>query len=41
MAAKPVLALDDLVLEIAETHQMTVRRMPVRWTLRSPGLMHE
>jgi hypothetical protein len=41
MAVKPGLALDDPVLEIADAHQMTVRHMPVRWTLRSPGLMHE
>lgn len=41
MAAKPDLTLDDLVLEIADEHQMTVHRVSVWRTLRSLGLTHE
>ena len=41
MAAKPDLTLDDLVLEIADEHQMTVHRVSVWRTLRSLGLTHK
>lgn len=41
MAAKPGLTLDDLVLEIADAHQMTVHRVSVWRTLRSLGLTHK
>jgi len=41
MAARPDLTLDDLVLEIAEAHQMTVHRVSVWRTLRSLGLTHK
>jgi transposase len=41
MAAKPDLTLDDLVLEIADAHQMTVHRVSVWRTLRGLGLTHK
>ena len=41
MADKPDLTLDDLVLEIADEHQMTVHRVSVWRTLRSLGLTHK
>ena len=41
MEAKPDLTLDDLVLEIAEAHQMTVHRVSVWRALRSLGLTHK
>ncbi len=41
MAAKPDLTLDDLVLETADEHQMTVHRVSVWRTLRSLGLTHK
>jgi len=41
MAAKPDLTLDDLVLEIADEHQITVHRVSVWRTLRSLGLTHK
>jgi transposase len=41
MDAKPDLTLDDLVLEIADEHQMTVHRVSVWRTLCSLGLTHK
>ena len=41
MAEKPDLTLDDLVLEIADEHQMTIHRVSVWRTLRSLGLTHK
>lgn len=41
MEAKPDLTLDDLVLEIAEAHQVTVHRVSVWRALRSLGLTHK
>ena len=41
MTAKPDLTLDDLLLVIAEAHQMTVHRVSVWRTLRSLGLTHK
>lgn len=41
MADKPDFTLDDLVLEIADEHQMTVHRVSLRRNLRSLGLTHE
>lgn len=41
MEAKPDLTLDDLVLEIAEAHQMTVHRVSVWRALRNLGLTHK
>ena len=41
MAAKPDLTLDDLVLEIADEHQITVHRVSVWRTLRTLGLSHK
>ena len=41
MSAKPDLTLDDLVLEIADRHRMTVHRVSVWRTLRSLGLTHK
>jgi len=41
MTAKPDLTLDDLVLEIADAHQMTVHRVSVWRTLRDLGLTHK
>jgi transposase len=41
MDAKPDLTLDDLVLEIADAHQMTVHRVSVWRTLRGLGLTHK
>lgn len=41
MAAKPDLTLDDLVLEIAEAHQMAVHRVSVWRSLRSLGLTYK
>jgi transposase len=41
MAARPDLTLDDLVLEIADAHQMTVHRVSVWRTLRGFGLTHK
>ncbi len=38
MAAKPDLTLDDLVLDIADAHQMTVHRVSVWRTLHNLGL---
>jgi transposase len=39
--ARPDLTLDDLVLEIADAHQMTVHRVSVWRALRSLGLTHK
>lgn len=41
MAAKPGLALDDLVVEIADEHQITVHRVSVWRALRTLGLSHK
>jgi len=41
MDAKPDLTLDDLVLEIAVEHQMTVHRVSVWRTLCNLGLTHK
>lgn len=41
MAAKPDLTLDDLVLEIADAHRITVHRVSVWRTLRSLGLTYK
>lgn len=41
MTAKPDLTLNDLVLEIAATHQTTVHRVSVWRTLHSLGLTHK
>jgi len=41
MSVKPDLTLDDLVLEIADRHRMTVHRVSVWRTLRSLGLTHK
>jgi transposase len=41
MTAKPDLTLDDLVLEIADEHQVTVHRVSVWRTLRGLGLTHK
>lgn len=41
IAAKPDLTLDDLVLEIADAHQMTVHRVSVWRTLRNLDLTHK
>ncbi|TVS01222.1 MAG: IS630 family transposase, partial [Rhodobacteraceae bacterium] len=41
MHAKPDLTLDDLVLEIAAEHQMTIHRVSVWRALRSLGLTHK
>lgn len=41
MADKPDLTLDDLVLEIADEHQLTIHRVSVWRTLRSLGLTHK
>jgi transposase len=38
MKAKPNLMLDDLVLKIADAHEMTVHRVSVWRTLQSLGL---
>jgi hypothetical protein len=41
MTAKPNLMLDDLVLKIADAHEMTVHRVSVWRTLHSLGLTHK
>ena len=41
MTAKPDLTLDDLVLEIADEHQVTVHRVSVWRTLHGLGLTHK
>lgn len=41
MDAKPDLMLDDLVMSIAHTHQLTVHRVSVWRVLRSLGLTHK
>jgi transposase len=41
MAAKPDLTLDDVVLEIAEKHQMTVHRVSVWRAIRGLRLTHK
>ena len=41
MTAKPDLTLDDLVLKIADAHEMTVHRVSVWRTLHSLGLTHK
>ena len=41
MDAKPDLTLDDLVLAIADAHQMTVHRVSVWRALRGLGLTHK
>lgn len=41
MDARPDLTLDDLVLAIADAHQMTVHRVSVWRVLRGLGLTHK
>jgi transposase len=41
MDARPDLTLDDLVLAIADAHQMTVHRVSVWRALRGLGLTHK
>ncbi|KZL12458.1 hypothetical protein [Pseudovibrio sp. Ad26] len=41
MATKPDLTLNDLVLELAEQHNVTVHRVSVWRVLRSLGLTHK
>ncbi|PRY21428.1 hypothetical protein CLV78_10939 [Aliiruegeria haliotis] len=41
MAAKPDLTLDDLILEIADEHQITSHRVSIWWPLRTLGPSHK
>jgi transposase len=41
IAAKPDLTLDDLVLELADRHSITIHRVSVWRVLRSLGLTHK
>ena len=41
MVAKPDLTLDDLVLEMADRHKVTVPRVSVWRVLRNLGLTHK